>query len=233
MMKKLRSSCSYALAAFVILMLLPWIGRGQTTINLDNAANWIQDGTLAFTSYGNHAYSESGVTIQGTNVLRNTTALQDLFPGALGTYSMRIENTAVSKVVISIATGGLADFSIKVRRWDNNPMPNYTVKYSIDGGTIWNSLTNIDGTLLTNSDFFLYSSGIINSTNSNIQIEIKNTGTTERIMIDDFTWTGYAGGGNIVPSITNIIQTPSTAITSSTTVSVSADITDSDGTVTA
>jgi len=51
---------------------------------------------------------------------------------------------------------------------------------------------------------------------------------------DDFdpgSWIGAGGGGNIPPSITNISQSPSEDITSSTTVSVSADVTDADGTI--
>lgn len=170
----------------------------QTTINFDNASNWVQAGTTSLNSYGAHSYIESGVTIQGTNVLRETTATQDGFPGFLGTYAMRVGNTAASKVAITIPSGGLANFSIKVRRWDNSPMPNYTVKYSNNGGVDWTTLTNIDGTLLTTSNFFTYSSGTINSTATNILIEIQNTGTTERIMIDDFTWTGY---GSSTPTV--------------------------------
>lgn len=164
----------------------------QTTINFDTDANWIQDGTTSFTSYAAHGYSESGVTVQGANVLRNSTSAQDGFAGANGTYSMRVGNNSASQVLITIATGGLTDFSLKVRRWDGTPIPDYTVKYSIDGGSNWSSLNNINGTLLTNSDFFTYSSGNINSSASNIKIEIKNTGATERIMIDDFAWTGYS-----------------------------------------
>lgn len=133
--------------ALAVLLFLGGNAWGQTTINLDNAANWVLDGSG--TSYANHAYSESGVTIQGTNIVRDGTAVQDGFPSALGTYSMRLRNVANSKVVITLPSGGLANFSIKVRRWDNNPMPNYTVKYSMDGGSNWTSLTNINGTLLT------------------------------------------------------------------------------------
>ncbi|MBZ0241771.1 MAG: lamin tail domain-containing protein, partial [Bacteroidales bacterium] len=43
--------------------------------------------------------------------------------------------------------------------------------------------------------------------------------------------TTSAVGGNQIPSISNITQTPSSGINSSTTVSVSADVTDSDGTI--
>jgi predicted extracellular nuclease len=178
------------MALTLTLLLAGKVGWGQTTINFDTDANWIQDGTTALTSYANHAYQESGVLVQGTNVLRNTTSAQDGFPGALGTYSMRIGNTASSKVVITVSSGGVATFSIKVRRWDGSPMPNYTVKYSVDGGTNWTSLVSIDGTLLTDSDFKTYN-GTINSAANNIKIEIANTGTTERIMIDDFSWFGF------------------------------------------
>jgi hypothetical protein len=207
------------------------LGWGQTTINFDTAENWIQAGSTSLTSYAAHAYQEAGVLIQGTNVLRNTTAAQDGFPGALGTYSMRVGNTAVSKVVITVSSGGVSTFSIKTRRWDNSPMPNYTVKYSVNGGTDWTNLTNIDGTLLTTSDFFTYG-GTINSAVENVLIEIKNTGTTERIMLDDFSWSGFAGG-NQTPTIANIVQNPSTLVQYNTPVGVSATITDADGTIAA
>lgn len=178
---------------------------GQTTINFDTDANWTKDANVSsLTSYGSHTYSESGVVITGTNFLQNTTTAQDGFAGAIGTYSLRIKNAAESKIVIAIATGGLADFSLKVRRWDNNPMPDYTVKYSVDGGSNWTDLNNINGDLLTTSDFFTYSSGTINSDVNNIQISIQNTGTTERIMVDDFTWTGYSSPNGVNnPSASN------------------------------
>ncbi|KAF0204040.1 MAG: peptidase domain-containing [Bacteroidetes bacterium] len=55
-------------------------------------------------------------------------------------------------------------------------------------------------------------------------------GNDEWVGIDDIVITGNSGGNN-PPSITNIIQTPATGITPTTTVSVSANVTDSDGTV--
>lgn len=187
-----------------IFILFSQLAAGQTTINFDTASNWIQDGTTALTSYANHAYAESGVTIQGTSVLRNTTTIQDGYPGALGTYSMRINTTTSAKATITVSSGGISTFSIKVRRWDASPMPNYTVKYSLDGGTNWTNLTNIDGDLLTSSDWFTYS-GTINDASSNIMIEIANNTitATERIMIDDFTWTGYGSSSSPI-----LIATP-------------------------
>lgn len=162
----------------------------ERVVSFDIDANWIQDGSTSLSSYANHAYADHGVIVQGTNVLRNTTTAQDGFPGALGTHSVRIGNTAVSKVTITVAEGGVSDFSLMVRRWDGSPMPDYTVRYSYDGGIYWNALANIDGNLLETSDWFEYS-GQVDKAHNNIQIEIANTGTTERIMIDNFKWNGY------------------------------------------
>jgi hypothetical protein len=199
---------------------------GQT-VHFDNDAAWIQDGAIAFGSYGNHGYQEFGATFSGTNVLRNGIADQDGFPGALDVYSFRLRNVADSKLAITIVAGGVGDFSLKVRRWDGTPTPDFTVKYSVNGGTDWTSLTNIDGTLLTTSDWFTYS-GTINNAANNILIEIQNTGTTERIMIDDFTWVAY-GAPSTNPEITGISINP-TSPTPADDVVVTATITD-DGTI--
>lgn len=87
------------------------------------------------------------MTFTSVNTARNTTATQDGFPGALGTYSWRLRNTADSKVTAIVASGGVSTFSIAVRRWDGSPIPVYTVKYSTNS-VDWTSLSNIDGTLL-------------------------------------------------------------------------------------
>lgn len=191
-------------ALVVLLVLMGNYGWGQTIINFDTASNWTQGGSTAFTSYSNHSYSESGVTFQGAKVIRNAIAAQDGFPGALGTYSFRLENTSNGNLLITIGNGGLSDFSFKVRRWDSTPAADYTVKYTINGGTDWISLSNVNSTLLATSNWFTFSSGTINSTASNIQIEIKNTGTTERIMFDDFAWTGYSAPTNSAPTASSV-----------------------------
>lgn len=157
------------------------------TVNFDDAGKW-SVGTSG-SSYGNYSYTDQGVSFQGTSVIRNTTTAQDGFPGALGTYAWRLNQIATTKLTITIASGGVNTWSIKVKRWDNSPMPDYTVKYSTDGGNSFDSDANIDGTLLTTSDWFTYEGTPINDASNNIIIEIQNTGTTERIMIDDFTWT--------------------------------------------
>lgn len=194
-------------------------GWGQTTVNFDTPANWTLVGSG--TSYSTHSYSESGATFQGTDVIQNTITVQDGFPGALGTYSFRLKNVATGSLKITIATGGVGTFSFKVRRWDNSPMPDYTVQYSVDGEVSWNDLTHIDGTLLTTSDWFTYN-GTINSTADNVEIKITNTGTTERIMIDDFSWTSGAPDTQAPVATFNPANT-ATGVSSSATPTITFD----------
>ncbi len=196
--------------------------NGQTTINFETALNWVQDGTTSLSSYGNHGYVESGAVFSGTKVLRNGSTDQDGFPGALDAYSFRLRNQVDAKLNIAIATGGVSTFSFSVRRWDGSPIPDYTVKYSIDGGTIWQDLPNVDGTLLLTSDWFVYSN-TINNGNDNIQIEIENTGTTERIMIDNFTWSAYSGSGS--NDQTSTVTAPATQLPAGTISSIATDST--------
>lgn len=176
----------------LFICLLPAIGFAQTTINFDNEASWTQDaGVSTLGSYGNHSYSENGFTVEGTKILRNSTSAQDGFDGAIGAFSIRIRNENNAKIVITIANGGVSNFSCDVRRWDGTPIPDYTVRFSTNGGTDWTNLPNIDGNLLATSNWFTYN-GTINNGNNNIKIEIANTGTTERIMVDNFSWTAFS-----------------------------------------
>ena len=71
----------------------------------------------------------------------------------------------------------------------------------------------------------------VNDSASEVYIRVLSDYKNAHLFIEDFSVTNFSAGENILPSITNVIQTPNTNIISSTTVSVSADITDSDGTI--
>ena len=60
---------------------------------------------------------------------------------------------------------------------------------------------------------------------------IQNNTSSGQISIDNITWTDYSETTSFPPIISNINQSPSSNITSTTTVSISADVTDSDGTI--
>jgi hypothetical protein len=172
---------------FLFTLLGSLLSFSQGSINFDDATKWTQ-GAAAFTSYSNHTYVDGTFSLACLDVIRNGTAAQDLFPGAIGTYSLRLQNDATTEVVFTIASGGVGNFTFKARRWDADPVTNFTVEYSTDGGTNWTTSSTINASVTTDSDWKNIN-GIVNSSNVNVKIRIKSNGTTERIMVDDFTWT--------------------------------------------
>ena len=178
-MKKLYS-LFFALIAVMLL-------KAQGTINFDDTNKWVQSGSTALGSYASHGYADTNFTATGARVLRNATAAQDGFPGAIGTYSFRLENAANSSLTMTVGTGGIGTFSFKVRRWDDTPATNFAVEYTTDG-TNWNNVTTINATITTDSNWKTVN-GTINSSNNNVSVRIKSLGSTERIMVDDFSWT--------------------------------------------
>jgi hypothetical protein len=170
-----------------LILLTSLLGFSQGSVNFDDAAKWTQ-GSAAFTSYSNHTYVDGDFSLACLDVIRNTTAAQDGFPGGLGTYSLRLQNDATTEVVFTIANGGVGNFSFSARRWDAAPDTNFAVEFSTDGGTTWTASSTINATV-TNDSNWKTISGVINSSNTNIKVRVKSNGTTERLMIDDFTWT--------------------------------------------
>ena len=179
------------------MLILSYTANSQTTINFDNAANWSIN-TGALNSYGDHSYTEGGISFQGTNVLRSTTALQDGYASANGTFAFQLRNAHGSKLRIEIPSGGLHDFSFKVRRWDSASFAatdvytnKFKVRYSLDGGSYWTDIASISKNTFSNSDFTDYYSQVVNNTATNILIEIVNLHIDARIMVDDFTFTSH------------------------------------------
>lgn len=174
------------------LMLLVGALWAQTTIDFDNATNWTA-GSVSLTSYAtNHVYSDGLFTATGGGALRQTTANQDGEAGAFGTYAWRLQNVASVDWVITIASGGVASFDVKIRRWDSSPSPDYNLEYSTDGNN-WTLVSVINNASLDESSAWKSFSGSINSGVDNIRIRLKANGATERVMLDDFSWTGYSG----------------------------------------
>jgi hypothetical protein len=170
---------------FLFTLLGSLLSFSQGSINFDDATKW---SATTPASYGNHTYTDGSFTATGVDVLRNTTTAQDVFAGALGTYSFRLRDNSTTNLTMTIASGGVGNFTFKARRWDATPATNFTVEYSTDGGTNWTTSSTINASVTTDSDWKNIN-GIVNSSNANVKIRIKSNGTTERIMVDDFTWT--------------------------------------------
>jgi hypothetical protein len=192
----------------------------QGSINFDEPTNWVQGAGL-FTAYSDHGYNDGVFSAIGASVIRNSTAVTDGFPGANGTYSFRLRDNASSSLTMTIASGGVGNFSFAARRWDNSPATNFTVEYSTNGGTDWTFSSTIDAAVTTDSDWKTVN-GVINSSNANIQIRIRSNGTTERIMVDDFAWTAPTSDPTLVissPSNGTLYNPATTAVNVSLSVS--------------
>lgn len=176
----------------------------QTTIDFDTAANWIP-GSASLSSYAvDHSYVQGNFSSVAWPALRNSNAVQGSTPGALGDYSWRLRNVDTSQWVGTIATGGVSAFSFEARAWDNSPSPDYTLESSTDLGVSWDSITAINNTTLGNTDAWTTFNGVINSANNNIMVRIRANGPTERIMIDNFTWSPFGATLDTIATITSM-----------------------------
>ena len=229
------------LFVFTLTILTIGMAWAQTTINFDDASKWTQ-GSGSITSYQtDHSYNDGSFSATGGPALRQGTTVQDGYAGALGTYSWRLRDVSTVSWIITISSGGVSNFNVDIRRWDGSPSPDYNLDYSTDGGTSWTTVTTINNSALDNSSNWKTFSGTINNANNNIKIRLKANGTTERIMVDNFVWTGYSGGTptvatpNISPSTGNFYSPFNATISCTTegaTIYYTTDGSDPDDTVT-
>ncbi len=171
-------------------------GWGQTVvINFDDVAKWTA-GSAAIGSYAsNHTYVDENWTFTGGPALRNTTAVQDGFPGALGTYSWRLQdNASVNWRATYNQANTLETFGFAVRRWDGSPSPNFSIEYSINGGVSYTSTgVIINNAYLDNSSnwktFSFTFPTPVTVAAGDFVVKVAALGSTERIMIDNFSFT--------------------------------------------
>lgn len=180
---------------FLLFSILPLITLAQGSINFDTDGNWAP----APSGYGNYTYTDGVFTATGVDILRNGTAAQDGFPGAFDTYSVRLRNNATTSLTMIVSSGGIGNFSFQVRRWDGTPVTNFAVETTVDNGTTWFASSVIDATVTTDSDWKTVN-GVINSANANVGVRIVSLGTTERIMVDNFSWTSPSSDPSILIS---------------------------------
>ncbi|MDD4375044.1 MAG: T9SS type A sorting domain-containing protein [Bacteroidales bacterium] len=127
------------------------------------------------------------------------------------------DNSAVYSNTIA---GGIGNFSVKL------------YKGFTGGGNRQVELFINDISQGTSTAFDDYDEHVFEVNNINVAGDIViriNNVTSNQVIVDDISWTPFEG--NILPNITNITQNPASDITSSTTVEVSAEVTDSDGTI--
>lgn len=150
-----------------------------------------------------------------------------------GTKSARLNGKIGSSItMLQDKANGLGEISFLYRRYGTDGQVAWKVEYSSNQGSTWTQIGS-PFTAPATSDVQTFSETVNVEGPVRIRVILVNdTGSANRrLNIDDVTITDFTAGGNLLPSITNIIQTPSTDITSSTSVSVSANVTDADGTI--
>ncbi|MFN5786034.1 MAG: beta strand repeat-containing protein, partial [Flavobacteriia bacterium] len=118
-------------------------GLNRKLINFDNALNWVAGGA-ALSSYSNHSYNESDWVITAVNQgLQESMFPITQEPSVLGTYAWRLNSTPTTNHLLFTYNGTkeVSGFGFKARAYSN--MPNWSVEYSINGGTSWNALSPV------------------------------------------------------------------------------------------
>ncbi|MGM0635007.1 MAG: GEVED domain-containing protein [Bacteroidota bacterium] len=182
------------ITSLVVFFFTALLTYGQTTlIDFDNDDNWVASSAGALSSYqDDHSYSDGVFSATAVDALRQGNGDQDGFPGALGDYSWRLRNNTDTSWEATIASGGVEDFSVAIRRWDDSPSPDYNLEYSVDNGDSWEFVALIDNASLGESSDWTTFSGTIESDVDDILIRIVPNSSGERIMIDDFEWTEFS-----------------------------------------
>ncbi len=208
---------------FILFNLLSASLLSQYIVNFEG------DGEVK-TSYASGIVNLSGLDWDLTNVLIGD--LENDWKNGIRSARLRGYDNS-SMTMMQDKEGGVGSLSFYYRRYGSDSQVDWRVEYSTNGGTNWTQIGN-DFTAPASDEVQLFEETV--NIDGDIRIRIKRateSGTSNRrLNIDDITLTDYSGGGNIPPVITNILQTPATDITSTTTVSVSADITDPDGIIT-
>lgn len=192
----------FAIASWIIgaATLAQPVSAGMITVDFDDPGKWSSDNS--FTSYQiDHIYADQGFTFTGGPALRNGTAVQDGFAGALGTYSWRLRDVPAVPDVSWTATYTTVDptfnqigkVSFAARRWDGSPSPAFDVSFSVDGGGSYSPTgLSLNNTTFDNSSDWKTFSFFANTPvldDGKFMVRFASAGETERIMIDNFSVT--------------------------------------------
>ncbi len=167
----------------VFLLLITQFALGQVySENFDVSSNWSSGSGYIARTYElaspqhNDKFTSDKAIREGTNV--NS-----------GPYAWRLKDN--SNVYLRYeCEGTISGFSIYAARWDNNPKPEVTVRYSTDSGNSYTTAFTFTGDDFTGDKVYkqfthTFASNITNDSGKKIYIEFVTT-TGERMLYDDF-----------------------------------------------
>jgi hypothetical protein len=169
---------------FTLSLLLVSMAWGATySENFDTDGNWA-GGSMA--SYNAKTYTNtsdpSNDGFSSDNAVRESSETYSsgyAWRLASGAYYFRYECEET-----------VSGFSMYLARWDNSPVPGFTVRYSTDSGSTYTDIESLTGAWFTSDKAYkqytyTFSSPISPSSGNKVYIEINKT-TGERLLIDDF-----------------------------------------------
>lgn len=173
-----------------LLLILPLTAFSQFLIDFDNDPAWTPSSGGSLGTFQNgHLYSDNAAEFTSTYGLRQDDIIRDGFPAAMGLFSWSLGQQAGAYWQARITNGGVATYSMFIRRWDASPLLEAKLEYSTDGGGTWTYVMPINNNTVNNQSDFVQISGQIYSSSNDIIIRITQLSNGERILIDDFEWT--------------------------------------------
>lgn len=194
---------------FTLSLLLVSMAWGANLVD-ENIQNWTTRG-----SYGTYTQAIAAGTVNMTRCI--------VSPGAAATgvaSAGRVQLEASTGILALPSLSSIGTVSLNLAAGGASR----TVKLQSGSGSSWSDLTTISGIGTTGATF----SFVLNTA---LATQIRLASPSAAIYVHDIIVTDFVPAGNIPPTINNVTINPSTGITSSTQVTVSATITDSDGTV--
>jgi hypothetical protein len=189
---------------------------------------------ISIGSWGQGLETFSNLSLSGTSYANGTFLGQD---GSTWTYVQCRGDYAITDKAIMIGRSrtpqsnfysGSIEGGIGILNFDYSQAftTNVNLNVLINDVIVGNVTSSSEQGVIKNSG------DITVNVSGNFVIKFINVNNSDgQVVVDNVTWTGYSSGGNQNPVISNISQNPAQLIQSSTTVSVSANVADSDGTV--
>lgn len=212
MKKSVRYRWLSGLAFMLLTLAIPFSGMSQGLEDFTNSN--------ATPSYGSDQFlGNDGIT---WTYVKSRNANGDDNASGIDLPALMLRRQADnSKITSSAIPGGIGNFSVKLYK-------GFTGGGDRQAELFVNGISQGTSDAFDDNDEHVFEVNNINIA-GDVTIEIRDI-TSKQLIIDDISWTAFVGSGNQPPSITNITQTPADGnVTSSDAVSVSADITDSDG----
>ena len=156
------------------------------TENFDTDGNWA-GGTMG--SYNAKTYTNSAAP--SGDVFSSNSSVREATDTNSGAYAWRV-NTGANYFRYS-CSATVSGFSLYMARWDNNPAPSITIRYSTNSGSTYTDIETITGSWFTGDKVYrqysyTFSTPISPDASSDIYIELNKT-TGERLLVDDFVLT--------------------------------------------